>query len=200
MTTVGPANWPNTVPPNNMLWQFTPSGDSGSWQQAGVSASSNFSALSRVTAANYASGNGLGFALGGQQSYATYHYDFGSIFDYMLAPGLVMYNDSSKEWYNISAESYSYYGFGSGGVAQFVPTFGENGLLLVLGGWTTQTQQLVPMSSVSLYDPSTQQWQNQATTGEAPGENANACIVGLEGDKGTYEVGQVLPRCDGVSH
>ncbi len=39
-----------------------------------------------------------------------------------------------------------------------------------------------------MYDPTTQQWQDQITTGDIPGESANGCIVGAEGDNGTYEI------------
>jgi hypothetical protein len=99
-----------------------------------------------------------------------------------------MFDSSSQEWFNVSSKSYSYYGFATNGVAQFVPSFGPLGLLFVLGGWTTQTQQLVPLETAAIFDPETQQWQNQVTTGDIPGETANACIVGVEGDDGTYEV------------
>jgi hypothetical protein len=102
--------------------------------------------------------------------------------------GLVMYNSTSQKWFNFSSSSYSYYGLANNGMAHFVPSFGPNGLLMAFGGSSTTDQQLVPMDTVSMFDPWTQQWRSQATTGDVPGETENACVVGAEGDEGTYEV------------
>jgi hypothetical protein len=199
--------WLDATPPPNALWAFQPSGNSGEWSQISIDASSNFSSLSRITAGSYAYGNGLGFALGGTESYATYHYDYDDVHDFSLVPGklslpgapcpqitadsqlgLVINNFTSREWFNLSSSSYSYYGLANNGMAHFVPSFGPNGLFMTFGGSSTTDQQLVPMDTVSMFDPWTQQWREQATTGDMPGETENACVVGVEGDDGTYEV------------
>jgi hypothetical protein len=99
-----------------------------------------------------------------------------------------MYNFTSQEWFNFSSSSYSYYGLATNGMAHFVPSFGPHGLFMTFGGSSTTDQQLVPMETVSMFDPETQQWRSQATTGDIPGERENACVVGVEGDDGTYEV------------
>jgi hypothetical protein len=84
---VASTSWIDTKPPPNALWAFQALGDSGEWSQVSIDASSNFSSLSRVTVGSYAYGNGLGFALGGTESYATYHYDYDDVYDSSLVPG-----------------------------------------------------------------------------------------------------------------
>lgn len=70
--------WYETGPPTNAFWQFEPSrSDSGSgeWVEMPIAPSSNFSALERVKAANYANEDDLEFALGGSVDWSKYHYD-----------------------------------------------------------------------------------------------------------------------------
>ena len=100
---------------------------------------------------------------------------------------MVVYNDTSQEWYNVSSTGFSYYGAAVGGAAQFVPSFGPAGLLLVFGG-TTVNGQYVPYNNVYMYEPLSQQWQTQKATGDLPNQATNFCVVGVEGDDDTYEV------------
>ncbi|KAK3703009.1 hypothetical protein LTR37_014739 [Vermiconidia calcicola] len=114
--------------PSNELWQFTPSGMSAS----------NFSVLSRAGFATYGGGNGLGFALGGvindkSDSDLLYQEEIEGEYQFN-PPGMVVYNDTSENWYNVSTEAISYYGTAISGATQFVPAFGPEGLLFVLGG------------------------------------------------------------------
>jgi hypothetical protein len=127
----------------NALWHFLPNGNSGSWSSVLPPASSNFSTLSRVGAGVYGYGEGLGFSLGGRQTGR-------SMFnDPTLSPGLVIYNTSSEEWFNLSSTGYSWSGTASRGAAQFAPHFGPKGLLFVLGGHANQPDALVPVVRVT---------------------------------------------------
>jgi hypothetical protein len=147
------------VPPDNALWQFVPSGNSGEWSQVSVSPASYFSTLSRVVCGIYGQGNGLGFAFGGQESDTA---DPSLIDETYFAPGMVVFNSTSQQWYNISNKAVSYYGTGVNGAAQFVPSFGPSGLLLVLGGRTAipdgNWQQYFPFDNIAIYEPLSQQW------------------------------------------
>jgi hypothetical protein len=110
-------------------------------------------------------------------------------FSSLVGPlGLVMYNMSSQEWFNLSSASYSYDGFAGEGVAQFIPKYGVGGLLVSIGGWNTADRELATMQFVSLYDPHSQQWESQLVSGEYPDQTMSACMVGIEGDEDTYEV------------
>ena len=190
-----PVGWYLNSPPANSLWQITPSGGTGRWKQSYVSPSTNFTNLVRVTSAIYASGNGLGFALGGLQSDATgYNLFENAYYDNNFVPGMVIYNTSSQEWYNVSSNDYSYSGFALNGAAQFVPSFGPNGLLFVFGGTTgpSDNVQYVSFDHVWMYDPVSQRWASQEVSGDIPNETENQCVVGAQGDDGTYEVFQQL--------
>ena len=94
----------------------------------------------RVCGGTYASGNGLGFALGGYQTAAT-DPAYKTINDQFYVPGMVMHNFTSEAWYNISMEPQ--YTTLSDGAAHFVPTFGHTGLLLLLGGDVGHVQKNV---------------------------------------------------------
>ena len=177
------------TPPANGLWQFRPSGASGSWESIGVPASSNFSLLGRVDSGYYASGNGLGLALEGSQS-ATTTFGMANIYDFIPVPGLVMFNStsSSQKWYNLSSTGYTGSGVALSGAAHFVPTFGTDGLLLVLGGCIGSVDALASMDSITIFDPQSQEWSVQTTSGDKPAPLQNPCVVGLQGDNNTYEV------------
>lgn len=100
----------------------------------------------------------------------------------------VMYNFSVSSWTNVSAASYSYYGYAESGVAHFVPSYGPDGLLVILGGYNAGRAQFASLEYVALFDPTTQQWQTQVATGDVPDSFVNACVVGVQGDEDTYEV------------
>lgn len=174
-------------PPSNMLWQFKPSGNTGSWSQAPPPPSSNFSTLVRATNGAYASGGELGFALGGSRDGGT---SLG-LEQEILVTGLVMYNMSSQTWYNISALGYSPAGVAVQAAAHFVPTFGTAGLLFIFGGKGTNNV-LAGTDSVSMFDPISQEWSSQSVTGTRPQPATAPCVVGVQGDYGTYEVSPVL--------
>ena len=183
-------NWYEASPPVNSLWQIKPSGGSGHWSQSYVSPSSNFTNVVRVTSAIQASGNNLGFALGGLQSDATGYNLFEYVGDNNFVPGMIMYNMSSQEWFNVSSKAYSYSQYATSGAAQFVPSFGPNGLLFVFGGLTgtPENKQYVQFDKAWMFDPISLQWASQQVTGDIPKETQNQCVVGAEGDDGTYEV------------
>lgn len=182
--------WENFTPPPNGLWKFTPDGSSGKWSQAYVSPSSNFASLKRVTAATYAYGNGLGFALGGLQSDNTAYNIFNSIFDNSLVPGMVVYNTATQDWYNVSANGYSYSGFTISGAGWYVPSFGPEGLLFVFGGMTgpSNNQQFAQFNYAWMYEHTSKKWVSQEVSGDIPPERMNQCVVGAQGDENTYEV------------
>ena len=172
-------------PPPNELWQFTPSGNSGSWSLVGPPASSNFTTLIRGYKGLYTSDAGFGFALGGLESAATNSaVEFGPKFP---IPGMVMYNITSEEWYNVSASGYSYDGVAFEGAAQFVPSFGPAGLLFVFGG-SVANNILPGTDTVSIFDPVSQEWSSQEVTGAKPSPVVSPCVVGAQGDNNTYEV------------
>ncbi|KAK3705234.1 hypothetical protein LTR37_013395 [Vermiconidia calcicola] len=181
--------------PPNELWQFTPSGKSGSWSTVQISPVSNFSILSRTSSATYGGGNGLGFALGGLindkcDSDLLYEEEIEGEYRFN-PPGMVVYNDTSEIWYNVSAEAISYYGTAVNGAAQFVPAFGPEGLLFLLGGraaYAGEWSTYFVFDDIPIYEPVSQRWLTQKTSGDIPSPVENPCAVGVDGDDGTYEI------------
>ena len=186
----------SSIPPPNQLWEFSSSdgGGSGQWSQISISPASNFSSLVRTIASSNSFSGELGFAMGGLQR--------GRTDDQVTAgvPGMTIFNMSSTEWYNVSTAvvtSDSTTVFGS---AQYVPYFGPSGLFITLGGLATDvgfvtddeesTSSWFPLNNISMYEPSSQTWRSQMTTGEAPQGLSRTCVVGTEGDDNTYEVSQ----------
>lgn len=169
-------------PPPNELWQFTPSGNSGHWSLMDPLASSNFNGLIRGYHGIYASSAGLGFALGGIENAATTNETGAS-----RIPGMVMYNITSQNWYNVSASGYSPDGVAMDGAAQYVPSFGPAGLLFVFGG--SLANKIFPgTDEVSIFEPISQQWSSQEVSGAKPSPVLSPCVVGAQGDNNTYEV------------
>ena len=176
---------PLSVPPN-ALWEFTPSGKLGTWSLVNFSPQSNFTALDRVDNGIYGYGNGLGFALGGTETTATESLIYSSMY---APPGMVIFNSTSQEWFNISMDAISNSGTASDGVGQFVPSFGPAGLFFVLGGISTsESQAYFALDNIAMYEPLSQQWLFQEASGDVPSPGEFACAVGVEGDNGTYEV------------
>ncbi|KAK1758858.1 kelch repeat protein [Echria macrotheca] len=111
-------------------------------------------------------------------------------------PGLVSFNMTTKTWRNDSTTGIvSAYGTLAAGVAEFVPRFGPNGLVFVLGGATyTLAPNTRPpdgmrdFSVVDFFDPVTRVWYTQKTTGTAPTPRQGFCSVGIASSNGTYEI------------
>lgn len=121
----------------------------------------------------------------------------------MDVPGLVVYNESSQQWWNISTggeDGYTYMGTAREGAAHFVPTFGPEGLLFVFGGFANE-DTLMPFDEAYMFEPVSQRWRKQQVTGTPPAPASGQCVVGVQGDNGTYEVsrhahaGLRLRRC-----
>lgn len=185
------------IPSANELWKFTPSGTTGTWEQILPQASSNFSNLVRITHGYYASGNGLGFALGGFETVWTMQYaEDRTNVDIGPTPGLIMFNSSASDqpWRNISSTSANYpAGIAMSGAAHFVPDFGPEGLLFVIGGYIDAGGAFAQTSQVTIFEPISQQWTTQVTTGKQPEPLQSQCLVGAKGDNGTYEVSKRNP-------
>jgi hypothetical protein len=191
--------WEIPEPPENQLWQFTPSTDgaSGQWSEVSVSPSSNYTTLVRTVSSSYGYGGGFGFSIGGQQNAGTdslYADNLATI----SAPGMVMYDISAQEWYNISTKAISFYETAITGTTHYVPSFGSAGLLFLLGGEAVSGRVVLypdtlphsPFSfeEIYMFDPSTRQWLSQTTTGDRPSGVNYLCATGLQGDDNTYEV------------
>ena len=181
----------STTIPLESLWSFTPNAGGGTWQSSDQS-SPVFDSITRPCQGSVASGAIGGFNLGG---YADLHTSQKtSTESYIPIPGLQFYNFTSKEWFNNSATAYTPYGIAAWSGTVYVPTWGPAGLLVAFGGQRSfdlstfvDGAAYLPMSNISLFDPSTQSWYHQKATGEFPTQRDRFCVVGINGDnKSTY--------------
>lgn len=81
------------------------------------------------------------------------------------------------------------------GQMQFVPHVGPGGLLVVLGGatsdvtnWEDRGTNYIWFQNINMFNPATSTWHNQTASGTIPNSRLRFCSVGVPGDKGTYEI------------
>ena len=75
------------------------------------------------------------------------------------------------------------------GKMQFVPSYGQDGLLVNIGGASgTQDDGDIGWRSVQVYDVSNQVWYNQTTSGDFPEPRKEHCVEGLASSEQTYEI------------
>ena len=181
----------STTVPLESIWYFAPSADGGTWQSSGQS-SPVFDSITRPCQGSVASGAIGGFNLGGYADRGTSQKI--DTDEWVPVPGLQFYNFTSKEWFNYSATAYTPYGTAAWSGTVYVPTWGPAGLLVAFGGQTSfnlstfmDGAAYLPMSDISLFDPSTQLWYHQKATGESPTQRDRFCVVGINGgNRSTY--------------
>ena len=181
--------------PQNSVWKFTPSGGgSGSWSEQSMSSNSIFPSLTRSAGAIGAHGNGTGYLLGGYETAWTTP-EKPDLQGYIPTPGIVSYDIEAGTWKNESAVGYSAYGTAMYGQMQFVPQGGEGGLLIVVGGgtsdaveWTDRGANYISFAETNIFHPATSTWHKQTASGTIPNARARFCSVAAQGDNGTYEI------------
>ncbi|KAK5009776.1 hypothetical protein LTR28_013455 [Elasticomyces elasticus] len=190
------ATWPdhhNPWPPP-ALWKFVPDNTGrGKWSTQTLN-TTGFYGLHQPTCGVQAFGGDVGYHLGGRLDFGTWPtIDWDR--DLMIPQsGLVTYNMTTNRWENHTATEYSNYGTAHYGGAEFVPVFGPQGVLVVLGGWTSNPLSLdysasvTPMNRIAVYEPISRTWYNQTATGKIPKPRTQFCTVGVPGDNGTYEI------------
>ncbi|GKT54693.1 kelch repeat protein [Colletotrichum tofieldiae] len=94
-----------------------------------------------------------------------------------------------------TTNAFSENGTVNGGSAIYIPAFGPNGLITLMGGSTSalEPNQKTPtgwldFNNLTFFDPITRDWYWQQTTGNAPTARRGFCSVGVNGTNGTYEV------------
>lgn len=168
--------------PKLSLWTFKPDGTgSGTWNEVINNASSVFSGLTRPVDPMQAYGAGKALALGGLDP------------DLYIMPGMIEFDMQSRSFTNSSANTYIGSANASTGVhrgaMQYVPSFGPDGLFVVMGGETVDNiGGLIDFRQVSVYDPAKKQWFNQSTTGTPPSGRVDFCTAGVNSTNGTYEM------------
>lgn len=135
-------------------------------------------------------GPGSAYVLGGFESSQT-ALAAANLDQNIPVPGLVQFDMSTKKFSNSTAGGYSYNGTAEKGAMHYVPSFGPKGLFVVLGGddfWHPDAEQLTDLETISIYDPSSERWFNQTTTGNIPQPRKEFCLAGIPSNNATYEM------------
>ncbi|KAK3402243.1 hypothetical protein B0T20DRAFT_459228, partial [Sordaria brevicollis] len=97
-------------------------------------------------------------------------------------PGMVSYDMRRRDFSRVNTP----FGTFVDGRAHFVPQFGSNGVLLVLGG--ELGGGVSDFNNITFYDPKSGDWRWQKTMGDAPTERKSFCMVGVASQAGIYEL------------
>lgn len=169
------------------LWQLTSDGQGGgNWSNFNVGNNPGFAHLRRPDVALGATVDETGFILGGLQNSHSGP-TTQNLKGHIPIPGIVAFNMSSNTWSNSSMPSSLMPYNGKNGILASVPTFGPRGLLVATGINPTSANP-EPFHTITIYEPGSRQWHNQTATGDVPEGRDKACVVGVQGDNGTYEV------------
>ncbi|KAH0431290.1 kelch repeat protein [Colletotrichum camelliae] len=120
-------------------------------------------------------------------------------YEVQAAPGVLSFDFRAKRLKNDTTQDvFPPYGTSIGGSATYIPVFGDNGLIMVMGGYSQGlgsniAGQKPPIhytdfTNLTFMDPVTKVWYWQVTTGDAPTPRGGFCSVGVEGINGTYDI------------
>ncbi|KAK1750183.1 hypothetical protein QBC47DRAFT_426430 [Echria macrotheca] len=176
------------------LWKFTADGSGGgAWSVQDPANPNVFGGLIPGEFSAYTTAKGSGFLIGGIASGWTEIYRAKT----QTIPGMLTFNIKSKVWENGTfSAGFSPFDTLSGASAQYVPTFGPNGLILVFGGWSPRVDAepdikvspVFDLQNITFFDPETKKKYSQVTTGDVPpSPRGRFCTVGFEREGG-YDI------------
>ncbi|OLN83698.1 Kelch repeat-containing protein-like protein 6 [Colletotrichum chlorophyti] len=180
-------------PPRAQLWKFNTDGSGGgSWSTEIKPGNDAFTGLTRSQGGTFVSTPDSGFYFGGYAEAGSDPNPNGPV------PGFLQFNYTATDqaWTNHTDVPYSNYRTLVGGSAHYVPTYGPNGLIMILGGGEhvigsgqgVDNVGYLSFGSIWFMDPVTKEWYSQRTSGNAPGPRMWHCTVGLQGPNNTYEI------------
>ncbi|GKT64881.1 kelch repeat protein [Colletotrichum tofieldiae] len=179
----------NSVPSQTQLGKFVANGDGGgSWGTETESSHEGLAELRRSHGGAVVSTPDSGFYFGGVSEVTQ------AAKKDTLVAGYLQFDFKSqrKTWVNHTTAPYSPSRTHYSASAHYVPSFGPNGLVMVIGGneydaGSDGAKNLV-MDTLWFLDPVTQEWYSQRTSGESPARRRWPCTVGAQSTNNTYEI------------
>lgn len=175
-------------------WRFDADGNGGgTWSQETAANQQLYASMDLGEYGAFTTAGDTGFHFGGERSMNT---EPGSRGHRSIA-GVLSYNMTTKMWRNDSSSGMTPLGTLTLGQAAFVPAFGPNGLIFVMGGasytqkemsQSAQPDSMPEFRNVKFMDPVTKKWYSQETSGTPPDPRQSHCLVGVQGKNGTYEI------------
>ena len=175
--------------PSLSLWSFKPDGTGdGIWNEVIGSSSPVWQGVIRPAEPLAASSPTTALLLGGTDQ----PYENSSPEN--LLRGMVQFDIQNRSFTNATANCCNAINGVYRGAMQYVPSFGPDGVYIAMGGingagvLNSSDYEFVPLSTVSVYDPTAKVWWNQTTTGTAPNPRSEFCIAGVNSTNETYEM------------
>ena len=179
------------------IWRFSVDGQGGgTWAKEQSSNLDVFQTINLTDgptfASTYGPSGGIGIAIGGwydDQTDPNKYNESGwsnTMITYNMNTKIVSTSDMSKV-----VPPAGYLSLGS---AEFVPQFGPNGLVFLMGGASYPSQadgkdaSGLDFGNISFYDPEDRKWRWQSTRGNIPARRYAHCTAGIAGPAGTYEM------------
>ena len=176
---------PRDLPPLS-LWTFKPDGaGNGAWNEIIHANSSVWGSLTRPEHPLQAQDSNSAWILGGN---ILLHEN-----STLIGESIVHVNMASRTFENSTVKCCNATNGIAGGAMQYVPSFGPDGLFVILGGVNKgnsgdYAQNLIDFATVSVFDPAKQEWWAQTTTGSEPSPRIQFCTAGINSTNGTYEM------------
>lgn len=175
------------------LWKFTADGGGGgTWSAQPPDNANRFDGLHPTEFGAFASAHNMGFAIGGL---ATGWTEFRRASTQAI-PGMLEFNMETKRWQN-GTTGFSPFDTLVGASAQYIPAYGPNGLVMVMGGHVpsvvgsphTASSPPISLENVTFFDPRTKRSHWQVTTGNVPpSPRTQFCTAGFQNSDGGYDM------------
>lgn len=181
------------------LYRFTDSAPgtigAGRWTEIPAANPIIYNELVGTAYGAFTSAHGVGYLLGGDETPWTAPGRMTT----SAVPGLLTYDMTSETWANSSTDVAAFGSRAGHGAAQFVPTFGPNGLIFVMGGWKHNQEESPAgdrgilgyndLRNLTFFHPGNHSQYWQIATGDIPPSPRTLfCTVGFPGPEGTYEM------------
>ncbi|KAF4889657.1 Kelch repeat-containing protein [Colletotrichum fructicola] len=176
------------------LWKFTADGQGGGSWAIDENLNQGQADFHRSHGGAFTSASNSAFYIGGMEETTTAIKPDMPNGGYMS--GFVSFNFTSSSqdrvWRNTTEAPYSKSKTLYAASAQYIPKFGSQGLIMILGGAhydaaSTKSNDNA-MDIVWLMDPVTRTWYSQQTTGDSPPARRWSCTVGAKSLNDTYEI------------
>ncbi|KAL8685358.1 MAG: hypothetical protein Q9224_005849 [Gallowayella concinna] len=181
-------------PPPLAIWSFKPDGKgSGSWEEAIGAEDPRLNDLTRSDRGYTASGGGSALLLGGISNSQT-NPDLQDLSGDVRLSGLVEFNMTRQTFRNGTAKWFNGAGGGEKGKIHYVPSFGPDGLFMIMGGESENyiedegKDDNLGLDTIWAYDHMGNRAYKQVATGEIPKPRRDFCLAGLSSENGTYEI------------
>lgn len=174
-------------PPPSSLWSFKPDGTgSGAWAEVLPAGDDAWVNVIRTAYGYQASAGSTALVLGGVATSKTSP-ETEDLSRDTLQPGLLDFDMRTRRFTNLSATDFNVNGTGVQGQMHFVPSFGPDGLFVIMGGNNASDHQY-GFNQITLYDAASHRWYNQSVTGNVPRGRQEFCVAGVNSTERTYEM------------